>query len=66
MARERVGAAGEASVPNLTDVETVTVQRKRWLGGTMTARPRPTRHRLCGSWRSSVAGNSLSTARNVP
>lgn len=37
-ARARLATAGEASVPDLADVETVAVLRKRWLAGTMTAR----------------------------
>ena len=35
-ARARLAAAGEASVPDLADVETVSVLRKRWLAGTLT------------------------------
>jgi predicted nucleic acid-binding protein len=37
-ARARLEVAGEASVPDLADVETVSVLRKRWISGTMTAR----------------------------
>ena len=36
-ARARLEAAGEASIPDLADVETVAVLRKRWLGGGLTA-----------------------------
>jgi predicted nucleic acid-binding protein len=31
-------AAGEASAPDVVDVETVSVLRKRWLAGTISAR----------------------------
>ena len=31
-------AAGDISAPDLVDVETVAVLRKRWIGGTITAR----------------------------
>ena len=37
-ARSLLAAAGEASVPDLADVETVSVLRKRWVAGTLTAR----------------------------
>jgi predicted nucleic acid-binding protein len=37
-ARARLAIAGEASVPDLADVETVSVLRKRWISGTLTAR----------------------------
>ncbi|MGD9751449.1 MAG: type II toxin-antitoxin system VapC family toxin [Acidimicrobiia bacterium] len=37
-ARQRLRAAGEAAVPDLADVETVSVLRKRWLGKELTAR----------------------------
>jgi predicted nucleic acid-binding protein len=37
-ARARLAAAGAASVPDLADVETVAVLRKRWLAGDLTAR----------------------------
>ncbi len=37
-ARARVAAAEAASAPDLVDVEVVSVLRKRWLAGTMTAR----------------------------
>ena len=37
-ARSLLAAAGEASVPDLADVETVSVLRKRWIAGTLTAR----------------------------
>ena len=36
-ARARLAAAIEASVPDLADVETVAVLRKRWLARTLTA-----------------------------
>ena len=36
-ARARLIAAGEASIPDLADVETVAVLRKRWLAGDLTA-----------------------------
>jgi predicted nucleic acid-binding protein len=35
-AREQVRAAGELAAPDLVDVETVAVLRKRWLRGSMT------------------------------
>ncbi len=38
VARARLLAAGEASAPDLVDVETVSVLRKRWLAGDLTAR----------------------------
>jgi predicted nucleic acid-binding protein len=34
-ARQRLLAAGDASVPDLADVETVAVLRKRWLAGSL-------------------------------
>jgi predicted nucleic acid-binding protein len=37
-ARARLAIAGEGSVPDLADVETVSVLRKRWISGTLTAR----------------------------
>jgi predicted nucleic acid-binding protein len=37
-ARDRLANAGEASVPDLADVETVAVLRKRWLAGDLTDR----------------------------
>ena len=37
-ARARLAAAVDASIPDLADVETVAVLRKRWLAGTLTAR----------------------------
>jgi predicted nucleic acid-binding protein len=37
LAREEFRAAGEVSAPDLVDVETVSVLRKRWLARTMTA-----------------------------
>jgi predicted nucleic acid-binding protein len=37
-ARARLAIAGDASVPDLADVETVSVLRKRWIAGTLTAR----------------------------
>ena len=37
-ARGRLLAAGDASVPDLADVETVAVLRKRWLAGTLPTR----------------------------
>src|SRR3954452_19547815 len=36
-ARARLGAASEASVPDLADVETVPVLCKRWIAGDLTA-----------------------------
>ena len=36
-ARARLAAAGAASAPDLVDVEVVSVLRKRWLAGTLTA-----------------------------
>lgn len=35
-ARSRLEAAGEASAPDLVDVETVSVLRRRWLGGDLS------------------------------
>ena len=37
-ARRRLADAGEGSIPDLADVETVAVLRKRWLAGDLTAR----------------------------
>lgn len=37
-ARRRLADAGEGSIPDLADVETVAVLRKRWLGGDLTDR----------------------------
>jgi predicted nucleic acid-binding protein len=37
-ARTRLAEAGEASIPDLADVETVSVLRKRWLAGDLTDR----------------------------
>jgi predicted nucleic acid-binding protein len=37
-ARSRLATAGSGSVPDLADVETVAVLRKRWLAGDLTAR----------------------------
>lgn len=36
LARRRLQAAGAASVPDLADVETVSVLRRRWLHGDLT------------------------------
>lgn len=36
-ARARLTAEGEVSIPDLADVETVAVLRKRWLAGDLTA-----------------------------
>jgi predicted nucleic acid-binding protein len=36
--RRELRAAGDLSAPDLLDVETVAVLRKRWIGGTITAR----------------------------
>jgi predicted nucleic acid-binding protein len=38
IARARLLAEGHASAPDLVDVETVAVLRKRWLAGDLTAR----------------------------
>jgi len=38
VARARLAVATEASIPDLGDVETVAVLRKRWLAGDLTAR----------------------------
>ena len=38
MARARVAVADQVSAPDLIDVETVAVLRKRWLAGDLTAR----------------------------
>lgn len=37
-ARARLAVAGGVSVPDLADVETVSVLRKRWIAGTLSAR----------------------------
>jgi predicted nucleic acid-binding protein len=37
-ARARLAGAGLAAVPDLADVETVAVLRKRWVAGALTAR----------------------------
>ncbi len=37
-ARGELSAAGEPAGPDLVDVETVAVLRKRWLAGTLTAK----------------------------
>jgi predicted nucleic acid-binding protein len=37
-ARREIRASGELAVPELVDVETVAVLRKRWLAGTITDR----------------------------
>ena len=37
IARARLVAAGEASAPDLVDVETVSVLRRRWLSGDLSA-----------------------------
>jgi len=37
-ARARLASTGEASIPDLADVETVAVLRKRWLAGDLTDR----------------------------
>lgn len=37
-ARRELRAAGDVSAPDLVDVETVAVLRKRWISGTITAR----------------------------
>ena len=38
VARARLAVAGGAAAPDLADVETVAVLRKRWLAGDITAR----------------------------
>ena len=38
VARARIAAADAVSTPDLVDVETVSVLRKRWLAGGLTAR----------------------------
>lgn len=38
VARARLAVGGDLSVPDLVDVETVSVLRKRWIAGTLTAR----------------------------
>ena len=38
VARARLSADADASAPDLVDVETVSVLRKRWLAGDLTAR----------------------------
>jgi predicted nucleic acid-binding protein len=38
LAREVLGQDGEVCAPDLVDVETVAVLRKRWLAGTLTVR----------------------------
>ena len=37
-ARARLAASGDGSIPDLADVETVSVLRKRWIAGSLTAR----------------------------
>ena len=37
IARARLEAAGDASAPDLVDVETVSVLRRRWLSGDLSA-----------------------------
>jgi predicted nucleic acid-binding protein len=37
-ARARLAVGGDVSVPDLVDVETVSVLRKRWIAGALTAR----------------------------
>lgn len=37
-ARARLVVGGDISVPDLVDVETVSVLRKRWIAGTLSAR----------------------------
>ncbi|HVX20540.1 MAG TPA: type II toxin-antitoxin system VapC family toxin [Acidimicrobiales bacterium] len=37
-ARDQLSVAGELAGPDLVDVETVAVLRRRWLAGTLTAR----------------------------
>jgi predicted nucleic acid-binding protein len=37
-ARARLAVAGDASVPDLADVETVSVLRECWIAGTLSAR----------------------------
>lgn len=38
LARQRMIQAGELAAPDLVDVETVSVLRRRWLAGDLTAR----------------------------
>lgn len=38
LARREVTVSGEVSAPDLVDVETTSVLRKRWLAGTISAR----------------------------
>lgn len=38
VARRRLADNGELAAPDLVDVETVSVLRRRWLGGDLTAR----------------------------
>ncbi|MGE0878923.1 MAG: type II toxin-antitoxin system VapC family toxin [Acidimicrobiia bacterium] len=38
VARARLAVASEAAIPDLADVETVSVLRKRWIAGAITAR----------------------------
>ena len=38
MARDEIRRAGDVAAPDLVDVETVAVLRKRWLGGTISDR----------------------------
>jgi predicted nucleic acid-binding protein len=38
LARSELRSAGELAAPDLVDVETVAVMRRRWLAGTLTAR----------------------------
>lgn len=38
LARVRLNAAGDVAVPDLADIETVSVLRRRWLAGDLAAR----------------------------
>ena len=38
LARDRIGEAGDVAAPDLVDVETVSVLRKRWLAGDLSER----------------------------
>lgn len=37
-ARDRIGRSGDLTAPDLVDVETVSVLRKRWLAGDLSDR----------------------------
>jgi len=52
-ARDAIRQHGGVSAPDLVDVETVAVLRKRWLAGTLPAGGSRPRCAISRSWRSS-------------